>query len=128
MAISNLGTVNGLDASKLPVGYTPPVIATFNDYEYTRSLRLSVSQSTVSVASAATTMANILSNATVGINKQITDIITADYLTTPTVTAFAIMTNLDTNMNPNSTAGANTYLTNATVNYVADVILYIKAI
>lgn len=120
MAISNLGAINELPASQLPTGYTKPVVATFTDYEYTRTITLNVLKATVEAASAATTMANIFNNATIGINKQIADIIAADYLATAAVTSYGSLLSL----------GLNTedYLTNAAVNYKCVVKIYVKAI
>lgn len=40
MAISNLGVVNNLPLTQKPSGYVDPVIATFTDYDYTRTLTL----------------------------------------------------------------------------------------
>ncbi len=125
MAISNLGCVNNLPISQKPTGYVDPVVATFTDWEYTRTLTLSVLKSTVENASAATTMANIIGNATIGLNKQIADIIAADYLTTPTVTTYGILTGLNTNMVVDA---SNNYLTTTATSYICNVQIYIKAI
>jgi len=125
MAISNLGVVNNLPTSQKPTGYVDPVVTTFSDYEYKRVLTLSVLKATVENASPATTMANIIANATIGLNKQIVDIVAADFLTTPAVTTYGIWTGLNTNIpvDPN-----NVYLGNTAVSYVCTVELYIKAI
>lgn len=125
MAISNLGVVNNLPMSQLPTGYTPPVVATFADYEYKRVLTLNVLKATVENASPAITMANIIANVTVGLNKQITDIVVADFLTTPAVTTYGILTNLNTNIPIDQN---NVYLGNTPVSYVCTVELYVKAI
>lgn len=127
MPITNLGSINSLPDAQLPTGYTKPVVATFADFEYVRTLTLSVLKATVETASPATTLAAILNNATVGINKQITDIITADFLATPTVTSYAELLSLTTNFEVGN--GTNTvYLTNAADAYIATVRLYVKAI
>ena len=109
MAISNLGAINSLPVAQKPSGYTDPVVATFTDYEYVRTVQLSVLKATVEAASAATTMANIFNNATVGINKQVADIIAADFLTTPAVTTYASLTALTTNVEVGNFLD-NTYL------------------
>lgn len=120
MAISNLGAINELPTSQLPSGYTKPVVATFSNYEYVRSITLNVLKATVETSSAATTMAAIFNNATVGINKQIVDIIAADYLATAAVTTYGSLQALSLN--------TDDYLTNAAVNYKCVVKIYVKAI
>lgn len=120
MAISNLGAINELPASQLPSGYTKPVVATFTDYEYVRSVTLNVLKATVEAASASATMTAIFNNATVGINKQIVDIIAADYLATAAVTTYGSLISLALN--------TEDYLTNAPVNYKCVVKIYVKAL
>lgn len=127
MAISNLGTTNDLPAEQLPTGYTKPVIATFSDFQYVSTLTLLVLKATVEVATASATMTAIFNNATIGLNKQIADIIAADYLTTPAVTTYASLISLTTNV---EVAGLTdqTYLINTPVSYKCVVRLYVKAI
>lgn len=127
MAIINNGTVNKLPAEQLPSGYTSPTVTTFTDYEYRRTLTLSVLKSTVETATPATTMTAIFNNSTIGINKQIADIIAADYLTTPAVTTFAELYSLTTNIAQTSPTDT-TYLNNTPVSYVCTVVLYVKAV
>lgn len=126
MAITNNGTVNGLVAAALPSGYTLPTVTTFTDYQYSRTLSLSVLKSTVENATATTTMANIIANATVGITKQITDILALDYLATATVTAYAEITHLTLNLA--EVHGNADYLKNTAASYVCTVQLYVKAL
>lgn len=125
MAISNLGTVNKLPASQKPSGYVDPVVASFTDYEYRRTLTLSVLKATVENVSPAVTMANIIANATIGLNKQIADIVAADYLGTATVTTFAELYSLSTNLQVSTD---NVYLGNTAASYICTVVLYIKAL
>lgn len=122
MAISNLGATCDLPDAQIPSGYTKPVIATFSDYEYERTLTLNVLKATVETATPSTTLTAIFNNATIGINKQITDIIAADFLTTPTVTTFGRLTALTTTVDDTS------YLGNTPVSYKCTVKLYVKAI
>jgi hypothetical protein len=124
MAITNNGTVNGLQTAWLPSGYTRPTVTKVTDYQYTYPLTLNVLKATVENATKATTMANIIANATIGITKQITDILAADYLASATVTAHAEWTGIKSNIESDAT----TDLLNATaVSYVCTVILYVKA-
>jgi len=88
MAIVNNGTVNSLDATLLPSGYTRPTVTEISDYDYIKEVDLSVLKGTVENSTKSTTMTNIISNGTVGISKQVDDILAADYLASATVTAY----------------------------------------
>lgn len=125
MAITNNGTRNSLSAAQKPAAYTDPTVTTFTDHEYKRTLSLSVLKATVETATSAATMTAILNNATIGINKQIEDIIAADYLTTPTVTTWADLRALTTNV-ADISSGDGTWLKNTAVSYIATVDLYVK--
>lgn len=122
MAISNLGTVNKLPASLLPSGYTLPVVAAFTDYEYKRVVDLSVLKATVETATPSTTLTAIFNNATIGLNKQIADIIAADFLGTAAVTSYAELYSISTNVNE------TTLLTNEATSYICKVVIYVKAL
>lgn len=124
MAITNNGTRVSISDDLLPAGYVKPVVNSFNDAEYKRTLNLSIDKATVHNADPAITMANILANATIGINKQVTDILAADYLGTATVTAFADLVRLGTNMEA-VTQGSPAF-TNAAAAYLATVVLHVK--
>lgn len=126
MAVSNLGATNELPETQIPAGYTKPVVATFTDWRYQRTLKLNVLKATVENASAVTTMTNIFTNATVGINKQIADIVNADFIASKTVTSFGKLIALTTNMVPDP--ANNVYLTTTADSYVCDVTLYIKSV
>ena len=126
MAIVNNGTVNSIDGKQLPSGYTRPTVTLINDYHYKRTITLTVLKSTVENATASTTMTNIISNATIGITKQITDIMALDFLGTATVTCYADMRSLTTNLK--NTTGTDDWLTDAAVSYSAVVDLYVKAV
>lgn len=124
MAITNNGTMNLLPTKQIPSGYTRPTITTFTDWEYESTLTLSVLKATVENATASTTMTNIFDNATVGLDKQIDDILAADYLATATVTAFAKLTAIETNYT--DTEATDAWLTNTAASYVCTVKLYVK--
>ena len=127
MAITANGVVNALADSALPSGYTRPNITTFADHEWTRELTLNVLKATVENATEATTMTGILTNVTVGLTKQITDIVAADFLTTPAVTWYARLIELNTNI-PVGVEGNFTYLKNTPVSYVCKVVIYLKSV
>lgn len=122
MAITNLGTLNKLPAIQIPENYELPVVASFSDYQYKNTLTLSVLKATVETATPATTMAAIIANATIGINKQIVDIVALDFLATATVTTFAELQALKTNIDE------TTYLKNTPTAYICTVVLYVKAL
>jgi len=122
MAISNLGTANKLPAEEIPSGYTLPTVAIFTDWQYKYVLTLNVLKATVETATPATTLAAIFNNATIGLNKQIADIVTADFLATATVTSFAELCVLDINLNKSN------FLANAASAYVCQVVVYVKAL
>ncbi len=125
MAITNNGVVNSLPASQLPTGYTRPTVTTFTDWEYKRTLNLTVLKSTVESATPATTMTNIIENATIGLEKQIVDIIAADYLATATVSTYAVWTVLSNNYA--DVSGTGDALTDTACSYTCTLTLYVKA-
>ena len=125
MAITNNGTKNSLQSTQLPASYTAPTITTFTDWEYKNTLSLSVLKATVDEATTAATMAAIFNNGTIGLDKQIVDIVAADYLATATVTTFAELVKLETNNN-DIKSGEGTWLKDTAQSYVATVILYVK--
>ena len=124
MAITNNGTQNRLSTTRLPSGYTAPTVTTFSDSEYVSTLNLTVLKATVESATASTTMTNIIGNATVGITKQIDDILDADYISTQTVTAYADMLTLGTNFDDKG--ATDDYLKNTASSYTCRVKLYVK--
>ena len=124
MAIVNNGTKVSLDSTKLPSGYTKPTVTEISDYDYVSPLTLNVLKSTVENATPATTLTNIIDNATIGITKQITDILALDFLGTATVTAYADLVNIDNNINPTNSTD---FYDDTAVSYVCVVNLYVKA-
>jgi hypothetical protein len=127
MAISNLGALNSLSDLQIPSGYTRPTVAAFNDFEYVRTVTLSISKATVEAATPQATMLAIFNNSTVGINKQIVDLIALDFLATATVTTYGQLISLTTNVEVGNFNDPN-YLTNAAVSYKATVNIYVKAL
>lgn len=126
MAITNNGTQNLLSEGDLPAGYSRPSITTFTDFVYQATYNFTVLKATVENATPATTMTNIIDNGTIGIDKQIDDIIAADYLASATVTHYQDWTNISNNFSDVNGKGA--YLTNAAASYQVTVKLYLKAV
>jgi hypothetical protein len=123
MAITNNGTTVNLPLNQVPSDYTYPTVTTFTDHEYSRTLTLNVLKSTVENADEATTLGAIITNASIGITKQVDDILAADYLATATVTAYADWVGLAHNIAPNDSSD---FLNNTAVSYVCTVNLYVK--
>jgi hypothetical protein len=125
MALTNNGTVNNLPADQLPTGYTRPTVTTFTDYQWTYRVTLSVLKSTVEDATPSTTMTNIIDNGTIGITKQITDIVAADFLTAPTTTYYTDWVGLSHNLSDLATV-SDDVLDNVALSYQCTVQVYLK--
>jgi len=123
MAITNEGTRVSLATVKLPTGYTLPTISDFTDHEYVSDLTLTVLKATVENATDATTLTNIIEDVTIGIDKQIDDILAADFLGSATVTAFTDLLNIDQNITPVNTTD---FYNDTAVSYKCTVKLFVK--
>lgn len=126
MAITSNGTRNLLKANQLPTGYTLPTVTTFTDFEYTKTLNLTMLKSDIALATPVLTMANLIDDAVVGIDKQVLDAITSDFVSTKSVVYF---TDLRTLTSTDALSGGDdSWLTNAGTSYSAKVIVYIKSV
>ena len=125
MAITNNGTRNSIPAGKIPSGHTRATATSFTDWLYKRELTLSVTKATVDESSASTTMTAIFDNGTIGLDKQILDIVALDYVSARTVTTWADCTDITTNISDVS-SGDGTWMKNTAESYTCTVILYIK--
>jgi hypothetical protein len=123
MAITNNGTVNSLDSSLLPSGYTRPTVTTFTDHMYVYEVTLEVDKVTADNATKATTMTNIIGVATVGIEAQVDAIIAADFIASRTVTSYTDWWDLSSNVAVNTTSD---FLNADLVTYTCKVRIYIK--
>lgn len=126
MALVNNGTVNGLHRSQLPATYVLPTVTLIPDYHYPRTMTLNVLKSTVHNADPLITMANIISDAGIGITKQVSDIMALDFLGTATVTFYTEWIGLKTNFSKIDAEGD--FLTDAVASYECKVVIYIKAV
>jgi len=127
MAITNNGTNNLIPAGKLPSGHTRETATTFQDFEYTRTMNLSVLKATVDEATSTATMAAIIANGTIGVTKQITDICTTDFVNSEDVVIFADLTDLTTTIADMTPSGSETWLKDTAVSYTATVTFYVKS-
>jgi hypothetical protein len=123
MAITNNGTSNELADAWIPSGYTRPTVTKVTDWDYVSDLELSVLKSTVENATKATTMANIIADAAIGLTKQVTDILAADILASATTTAHLEWNSLTTNIGLDVNSNL---LDDTAVSYVCGCKLYVK--
>lgn len=87
MALSAQSTKLSMHSTKRPTGYTDPGGSNLSSSQPTyENLELSVTKSVVENASKATTFDNIRTDAAVGIEKQIADLLTNDMDITQTIT------------------------------------------
>jgi hypothetical protein len=125
MALTNAGTVVSLPSSRVPSDFTAVAVTTFSDWEQeSQVLTLSVLKSTVENSDPATTLLAIISNATIGINKQVSDLVTDDWDVTRTVTVYAELTGIDSNVAASATTD---FYTDTAMSYTCTVKYYVKA-
>jgi len=125
MALTNAGTTVNMPSSRVPSDFTEVAVSTFDDWEVeSQELTLSVLKSTVEDSDPATTLLAIISNGTIGINKQITDLVTDDWDVTRTVTVYAEMTMIDSNQ---AASTSNDFYTDTAMSYLCTVKYYVKA-
>ena len=126
MALTNSGTLVQLPTSRVPSDFTAVAVSSFTDYEYQSTTRtLSVLKSTVQDADPATTLLAIIANATIGINKQVFDLVTAEFDTYNTVTCYAILTGIDSNV---AASASNDFYTDTAMSYSCTVNFYVKSV
>jgi len=126
MAISLNGTVNGLPADRLPIGYTPPVVTTINDFHYRYDVVIPIAVTGTVASSAIASMTAIVS----ATSTAVTAILTADFLSTgSTVTAYAVINDIGSTFAPTNNNTSMTYLLSATTNqYLVNTTIFVKSI
>lgn len=123
MALTNQGTRVSISNQLIPTGFVPPAISTFSDQECVRTLSLNVLKSTVENAAKETTLLNIIKDVAIGIEKQVDDIIAADYIATNTVDYWTDFRVLGSNIPVSKTSD---FLNATPVSYIANINIYIK--
>lgn len=123
MAITNKGTIVKLPISNLPAGYTHAEVVKVVNAEYKAQVTLTVLKATVENADPKITLNNILNNAIIGVTKQITDLVTEDYLATKTVEVHAELLSITNNQQ----LGMNSFYTNAANAYTVLVNYFVKS-
>lgn len=128
MSIVSKGTKITLTPSnKIPDGFTPPSVEAFKDYRYSAVRRtLQVPKSDVEDSDPVTTLTNIIQDNTVGIEKQITDMLTADWggSNPNTIDFWVHLMGLTLNVIPPDKT--SDFLNNSAVVYECDTITYIR--
>ncbi len=125
MALTNEGTLVQLPSSRTPSDFTAVAVSSFSDYEYESTERtLSVLKSTVENSDPSTTLLAVISNATIGINKQVTDLVTAEFDTSNTVTCYAVLTGIKSNVESSATTD---FYTDTAMSYICTVRFYVKS-
>lgn len=119
MALVSNGVQVRVNSDDLPSGYTPATVTGFSDYEYqTQSQTVTVVKSTVENATASTTVDNIVAD----IKSQLDTQMGADFDDTAnTVTVFYVWKSYTTNL----VVGSDLF-TNAVINYLCNVDIYVK--
>lgn len=125
MAVTYNGTINSLPDAQLPTGYTRPTVTQATGTLYVQFVTLTVAKGTVENATESTTMTNIFTNASIGLNKQINDILDNDFISTNTVTAHGELYHLSINTSDNS-VGESTWLTDTAESYVCKCKIYVN--
>ena len=124
MALVNNGTSVEMSQNTLPTGYTKPTVTKFADVTYTSELlQINVAKAIVEDAVGATTFDNLLNDGTVGITKQVSDLVTANFDTAGnTVTVYAELSAVRTNLTVAEDLYSNTPVTyRCTVQYFVNI-------
>jgi hypothetical protein len=121
MAIVVNGTVNAIPAEKLPVGYTPPTVTIIEDFQYKSEVVIPLVFSTTATGTAVNTMTAIVT----ATNNAVVTLLGLDFLSTATVTAYAVINSIDTNL---SNASRTYLLSTTTPSYLVSVTIFVKAI
>ena len=125
MAITLNGTVNALPDDKIPAGYTRPTVTTISDFHYRYDLVIPIAVSGTVTSTASASMTAIVT----ATNTAVLAILNADYLASATVTAYAVINEIDSNFTPTNNNTSMAYLLSATTNqYLVSTTIFVKAI
>jgi hypothetical protein len=124
MAITLNGTVNALAPDRLPSGYTPPTVTTVPDFHYRYDVVVPLVFSTTATSTASATMSAIVT----ATNTAVSAILTADFLSTATVTAYAVINELTTNLALPTPTSTTYLLSGTTPSYLVSVTIFVKAL
>lgn len=122
MALAAQATKISLNKTKLPTGYTDPGGSNLsNATPNYKDLVLTVAKATVENANKATTFDNIRTDATIGIEKQVADLLANDFDDTANTITYNIdWKNIESNME-----FAREFYTNVAAQYICTVDVYV---
>lgn len=123
MAVVDKGIIVEIPEALVPDGFVPPAYVEVSDYEYKREYQLNVLKSAVENAATEVTFDNIITEAAIGILKQIFDIITTDFIGTNTVDYHTVWKEISSN---SQRSKANDFYTDTPFSYICKVEVYIK--
>lgn len=122
MALVANATKISLNSSKIPSGYTDPAGSNLTTPQPTyTNLALTVTKATVEDATKSTTFDNIRTNATIGIEKQIADKLTADF----DILANTVTYNIDWKNIAGNMEFPSEFYSNVAAQYIATVDVYV---
>jgi len=125
MAITLNGTQNALPEDRIPAGYTRPTVTAISDFHYRYDLVIPIAVSGTIASTASATMTAIVT----ATNTAVQAILTADYLSTANVTAYAVINDIGSNFSPTDNNTTMTYLLSSTTNsYLVRTTIFVKAI
>jgi hypothetical protein len=125
MAIVNNGTRVLIPVRQLPDGLTLPVVHTFDDIQYRRTMEITVLKSDVESTTQVATVDNIITEPIVGVNAQVLAIITQDFTNTEDVQYFTDVVSLTSTNTPDGAQDA--WLTDVAPSYVMNIVIYVKS-
>jgi hypothetical protein len=123
MAVQDKGIKIELPEALVPDGFVAPAYVEVSDFEYKREYQLNVLKSTIQNADKDVTFGNIINDATIGILKQINDIIVADFIGTNTVEYYTVWKVINSN---SQRSKGNDFYTSTAFSYICEVEVFIK--
>jgi len=125
MAITLNGTQNAIPDDRIPSGYTRPTVTAITDFHYRYDVVIPIAVSGNVASTASASMTAIVS----ATNTAVSAILTADYLSTATVTAYAVINDIGSNFAPTNNTTSMSYLLSGTTNsYLVSTTIFVKAI
>jgi len=124
MAITLNGTQNALPSDRLPSGYTAPVVTSVPDFQYRYDVVVPLVFSTTATATASGTMTAIVT----ATNTAVSTILGADFLSTATVTAYAVINDITTNLALPTPTSTTYLLSGTTPSYLVNTTIFVKAL
>lgn len=124
MAITLNGTQNALPDDRLPSGYTRPTVTAVSDFHYRYDVVVPLVFSTTATSTASATMTAIVT----ATNTAVLAILTADYLSTATVTSFAVINDITTNLALPTPTSTTYLLSGTTPSYLVNTTIFVKAL